>query len=263
MLVADNAIPYTDGNWGAPMGESIKTCEEGNRAAMPQTILVVDDKANIRILLQEYLVEQGYRVVTATNGREALFVARAEKPELILLDIMMPEMDGYDFIRAYRQERSTPIILLTARLEETDKVVGLELGADDYVTKPFGMRELLARVRAVLRRANAEPIGGKRLQVDGLVVDEARRMVTVDGRPVTLTPSEFSLLATLMRTPGRVFSRLELLDTLPGEAFAGAERSVDVHVRNLRKKIEPDAANPRYVETVFGVGYRLHVEGIA
>jgi two-component system, OmpR family, alkaline phosphatase synthesis response regulator PhoP len=262
-LVADKAIPYTYREWGAPMGDTIRAYEEGSRAAMPQTILVVDDKANIRILLQEYLVEQGYRVVTATNGREALYAARSEKPGLILLDIMMPEMDGYDFIRAYRQERATPIILLTARLEETDKVVGLELGADDYVTKPFGMRELLARVRAVLRRANADPVAGKRLEVDGLVVDEERRLVTVEGRPVTLTPSEFSLLATLMRTPGRVFSRLELLDTLPGEAFAGAERSVDVHIRNLRKKIEPDAANPHYVETVFGVGYRLHVEGTA
>jgi len=173
----------------------------------------------------------------------------------------MPEMDGYDFIRAYRQEHVTPIILLTARLEETDKVVGLELGADDYMTKPFGLRELLARVRAVLRRASADPVSGKRLEVDGLMLDEERRLVTVAGRPVTLTPSEFALLATLMRTPGRVFSRLELLEMLPGEDFAGAGRAVDVHIRNLRKKIESDASHPQYVETVFGVGYRLHVEG--
>ena len=227
---------------------------------MPQTILVVDDKANIRRLLQEYLEEQGYRIVTAANGREALYAARAEKPDLILLDIMMPEMDGYDFIRAYRQEKATPIILLTARLDETDKVVGLELGADDYVTKPFGMRELLARMRAVLRRAGAEPMLTSRLASAGLVADLDKRLVTVDGHPISLTPSEFALLTVLMRTPGRVFSRLELLEALPGEAFAGAERSVDVHIRNLRKKIEPDAANPRYVETVFGVGYRFRDE---
>ena len=199
-------------------------------------------------------------MVTAANGREAIFAARAEKPDLILLDIMMPEMDGYDFIRTYRQEKATPIILLTARLEEMDKVVGLELGADDYVTKPFGMRELLARIRAVLRRANAEPVQPNKLEAAGLAVDVDRRLVTVAGQPVSLTPSEFAILTTLMRTPGRVFSRLDLLEALPGEVFAGAERSVDVHIRNLRKKIEPDAANPHYVETVFGAGYRFHAE---
>jgi DNA-binding response OmpR family regulator len=228
---------------------------------MPQTILVVDDKANIRRLLQDYLSEQGFRVLLAENGREALYVARAEKPDLILLDIMMPEMDGYDFMRMFRQEKTTPVILLTAKLDETDKVVGLELGADDYVTKPFGMRELVARMRAVLRRVNGAAPEKATIEVGDLVVDVDRRFVTVTGRLVSLTPSEFSLLTTLMRTPGRVFSRLELLDALPGEAFEGAERSVDVHIRNLRKKIEPDAANPRYVETVFGVGYRLTVEG--
>jgi DNA-binding response OmpR family regulator len=225
---------------------------------MTQTILVVDDKANIRRLLQDYLAEQGYRVVTAANGREALYVARAERPDLILLDVMMPEMDGYDFLRAHRQERPTPVILLTAKVEETDKVVGLELGADDYVTKPFGLRELHARIRAVLRRTVGEALPKSRLEAPGLVVDLDSRLVTADGQPVSLTPSEFALLTTLMRTPGRVFSRLELLEALPGEAFAGAERAVDVHIRNLRKKIEPDAANPHFVETVFGVGYRFH-----
>lgn len=225
---------------------------------MPQTtILVVDDKANIRRLLQDYLTEQGYRTLVAENGREALYVARAEKPDLILLDIMMPEMDGYEFIRIYRQEKATPVILLTAKLEEMDKVIGLELGADDYVTKPFGLRELLARVRAVLRRINGGAPEKNTLEAGDLAVDVERRLVTVSGRPVNLTPSEFSLLTALMRTPGRVFSRLELLDALPGEAFEGAERSVDVHIRNLRKKIEPDASNPQYVETVFGVGYRF------
>ena len=229
---------------------------------MPQTILVVDDKANVRRLLQDYLAEQGYNVVGAENGRAALFVARAEKPDLILLDIMMPEMDGYEFMRTYRQEKSTPIILLTAKLEETDKVIGLELGADDYVTKPFGLRELVARMRAVLRRVNGSPQDRSRLEAGDLVVEVEQRTVYVGGKLIGLTPSEFALLTTLMRTPGRVFSRIELLDALPGEAFEGAERSVDVHIRNLRKKLEPDAANPHYVETVFGVGYRFAVESM-
>ncbi len=227
---------------------------------MAQSVLVVDDKANIRRLLQDYLSEQGYRVTVAANGRDALFVAQAERPDLILLDIMMPEMDGYDFMRAFRQESATPVILLTARLDETDKVVGLELGADDYVTKPFGMRELVARMRAVLRRTNGSVQEKATLEAGDLLVEVQHRSVTAAGRPVSLTPSEFTLLTTLMRTPGRVFSRSELLDALPGETFEGAERSVDVHIRNLRKKIEPDAANPHYVETVFGVGYRFAVD---
>lgn len=230
---------------------------------MAQTVLVVDDKANIRRLLQDYLAEQGYRVVLAENGRAALLVARAEKPDIILLDIMMPEMDGYEFMRAFRREKSTPVILLTAKLDETDKVVGLELGADDYVTKPFGLRELVARMRAVLRRTNSGLQEKSTLESGDLVVEVDHRTVAVAGRTVALTPSEFALLTTLMRTPGRVFSRGELLDALPGEAFEGAERSVDVHIRNLRKKIEPDAANPHYVETVFGVGYRFAAERTA
>jgi len=225
-----------------------------------KTILVVDDKANVRIMLQEYLSEQGFRVVAAGDGREALFVARQEKPDLILLDIMMPEMDGYEFIRTHRREAATPIILLTARMDETDKVLGLELGADDYVTKPFGMRELLARVRAVLRRmAPAEP-KEEELAAGGIVLNSTRRQVTVDGAEVSLTPSEFDLLAKLMASPGRVFSRLDLLEELQGIALEGSERTINVHVRNLRTKIEPDPSNPRYVETVFGVGYRFRGE---
>jgi DNA-binding response OmpR family regulator len=227
---------------------------------MAQTILVVDDKANIRRLLQDYLSEQGYRVVAAENGRNALFVARQEKPDLVLLDIMMPEMDGYEFMRVFRQEKATPVILLTAKLDETDKVIGLELGADDYVTKPFGLRELVARMRAVLRRTSGAMQEKSALEAGGLFVEVDHRTVTVGGHPVNLTPSEFALLTTLMRTPGRVFSRGELLEALPGEAFEGAERSVDVHIRNLRKKIEPDPADPHYVETVFGVGYRFAIE---
>ena len=224
---------------------------------MSKRILVVDDKANVRRLLQEYLTEQGYVVTTAENGKLAIFAARRERPDLILLDIMMPEMDGYTFLQQYRQEAKTPIIFLTAKLEETDKVIGLELGADDYITKPFGMRELLARVRAVLRRTGEETTTTEVLRVADIVLDKSSRQVTVGAQPVKLTPSEFDLLAALMRAPGRVFARQDLLEHLPGEVFEGAERSIDVHIRHLRKKIEPDPQNPRYVETVFGVGYRF------
>ncbi len=223
---------------------------------MAKTLLVVDDNPGIRTMLVEYLTEQGYRMVTAADGRQALFVAREEKPDLILLDIMMPEMDGYDFIRTYRQEADIPVILLTAKLEEMDKVVGLELGADDYVTKPFGLHELVARIRAVLRRTEKEARPADILRVADVVLDRGRRRVQVGERTVALTPSEFDLLATLMADPGRVFSRAQLLRVLQGYALEGVERTIDVHIRNLRTKIEPDPKHPRYVETVFGVGYR-------
>jgi DNA-binding response OmpR family regulator len=227
---------------------------------MIQTILVVDDKANMRQLVRDYLIEEGFRVVTAEDGRQALFVARHEKPDLILLDIMMPEMSGYDFIRAYRKDHDTPIILLTAKLEETDKVLGLELGADDYVTKPFGMRELVARVRAVLRRAGREAPPAEVLRAGNVVLDRGNHEVKVAGRKVSLTPSEFNLLAILMAAPGRVFSRLDLLEATQGIAFEGVERTIDVHVRNLRGKIESDPRRPALIETVFGVGYRLRAD---
>lgn len=225
---------------------------------MAKTILVVDDKAGVRVLIQDYLTEQGFRVVTAENGQQALYVARHEKPDLILLDIMMPEMDGYQFIPVYRREANTPIILLTAKLEETDKVLGLELGADDYITKPFGMRELVARIRAVLRRAGQESDPPETLRVADILLDRNRRLVRVGDQLVDLTPSEFDLLAILMAAPGRAFTRQDLLDRLPGSAWV--ERTVDVHIRNLRAKIEPEPAQPRYIETVFGVGYRFRPE---
>jgi len=227
---------------------------------MPKTILVVDDKKSLRDLVKAYLTQEGFRVVTANNGRVALHVARHEKPDLILLDIMMPEMDGYEFIRIYRRKRNTPIILLTAKLEESDKVVGLELGADDYVTKPFGMRELVARIRAVLRRASKEAPPPEVLRVADITLDKGSHEVTVAGRSVSLTPSEFDLLAILMSAPGHVFSRSELLMQLQGVVFESVERTIDVHIRNLRIKIEPDPGNPRYIETVFGVGYRFCAE---
>ena len=222
-----------------------------------KTILVVDDNASIRTLVRDYLSEQGLRVVTADNGQNALFTARHESPDLILLDIMMPEMDGYQFVTAYRKESNVPIILLTAKLEESDKVLGLELGADDYITKPFGMRELLARIRAVLRRVDADVVQLATLKVADISLNHDTRQVRVGGESVTLTPSEFDLLAALMTFPGRVFSRADLLIKLQGTTFEGVERTIDVHVRNLRTKIEPDPANPCYIETVFGVGYRF------
>jgi len=224
---------------------------------MPKTIMVVDDKASVRQLVEEYLTGQGYKVVTADNGRNALYTARHEKPDLVLLDVMMPEMDGFDFIRAFRKERETPIILLTARMEESDKVIGLELGADDYVTKPFGMRELVARIKAVLRRTEKDTQPSETIRSADIELDQAMFTVHVAGEKVELTRSEFDLLAALMRTPGRVYSRMELLEQLQGGAFEGVERTIDVHVRNLRTKIEPDPGNPIYIETVFGVGYRF------
>jgi len=224
---------------------------------MAETILFVDDKANMRTLLRDYLVEQGFQVVTAEDGRSALFVAREAQPDLVLLDIMMPEMDGYTFMRHFRKESGTPIILLTAKLEENDKVLGLELGADDYVTKPFGMRELVARIRAVLRRASGEVQPRTAIQIGEVRLDHDAREVRVGGEVVSLTPSEFDLLATLMSTPGHVYSRIELLERLQGTVIDGAEKTINVHIHNLRNKIEPDPANPTYIETVFGIGYRF------
>ncbi len=222
-----------------------------------KTILVADDKANIRNLVRDYLEAEDFRVVIAANGREALYAARAEKPDLILLDIMMPEMSGYEFIKAYRKESETPIILLTAKLDETDKVLGLELGADDYVTKPFGMKELTARIHAVLRRALRTPLEPDTLKIGSIQLDKDSRTVTVDGKPVSLTPSEFDLLYVLMFTPGKVFSRSDLLLKLQGTTFEGVERTIDVHIRNLRTKIEQDPSTPQYIITVFGVGYKF------
>jgi DNA-binding response OmpR family regulator len=224
---------------------------------MPKTILVVDDKSNVRDLVREYLEAEGFRVICAANGRDALYTARREKPDLILLDIMMPEMTGTEFIKTYRKERDTPIILLTARLDEMDKVLGLELGADDYVTKPFSMKELTARINAVLRRSAAPSSQSKLLMVGDIRLDVDSRIVAAGGRQVNLTPSEFDLLHTLMSAPGRVFSRSELLIKVQGTAFENVERTIDVHIRNLRTKIEPDPSKPIYIETVFGVGYRF------
>jgi len=222
-----------------------------------KTILVADDKANIRNLVRDYLEAENFRVVIAANGREALYSARAEKPDLILLDIMMPEMSGYDFVKTYRKESETPVILLTAKLDETDKVLGLELGADDYVTKPFGMKELTARIHAVLRRALRTPLEPDTLKIGSISLDKDSRTVTVDNEPASLTPSEFDLLYVFMSAPGKVFSRSDLLLKLQGTTFEGVERTIDVHIRNLRTKIERDPSEPKYILTVFGIGYKF------
>lgn len=227
---------------------------------MSKTVMMVDDQPNIRTLVEMYLTQEGFRVVSAANGREALFLARQEKPDLIILDLMMPEMDGHDFIRAHRKERNTPVIMLTAKVEEYDRVVGLELGADDYVTKPFSPRELAARVRAVLRRLEREFAEGEVIRVGEVTLDEPMHRVLVRDQPIDLTPTEFDLLTILMRTPGRTFSRWELLERLQGDAIEGVERTIDVHVRNLRAKMEADPRQPRYIETVYGVGYRFAQE---
>jgi DNA-binding response OmpR family regulator len=224
---------------------------------MVKTILVVDDTESLRTLVKSYLTQEGYRVVTASNGRDALFVAREEKPDLIILDLMMPEMSGYEFMRHHSREAETPTIILTAKLEENDKVLGLELGADDYVTKPFSMRELTARVRAVLRRAGKSKPEAEILRAGDIVLDRNSRLVQVQDEYVNLTPSEFDILAALMSSPGRAYSRLDLLDLLQGTAYEGYERTIDVHIRNLRTKIEPNSRKPQYVETVYGIGYRF------
>jgi DNA-binding response OmpR family regulator len=225
---------------------------------MSQLILVVDDEASLVNVVRGYLEQAGFQVVTASNGREALFAAREHQPDLIILDLMMPVMDGFTFIREYQREGTTPIIALTARMDEMDKVLGLEMGADDYITKPFSPRELVARVRALLRRAGSPQSESNLLRAGDLVLNRDARVVVVDGQEWELTPMEFGLLETLMSNPGRAFSRMELLERTQGFTYDGYERTVDVHIKNLRKKIEEDPGNPNYVLTVFGVGYRFN-----
>jgi DNA-binding response OmpR family regulator len=228
------------------------------------TILVVDDERKIVDLVRLYLEREGYRVLAAYDGKAALALARQERPALIVLDWMLPGLSGVDVCRTLRQESTAPIVMLTARAEEADKLIGLELGADDYVTKPFSPRELVARVRAVLRRS--ESAAGSDADVDReaavvtvgeVTADLPRHQVRVAGRAVELTPTEFALLATLIRSPGRVYSRLQLLDQALGDRYEGYERTVDAHIKNLRQKLEPDPAKPRYVLTVYGVGYKF------
>jgi len=224
---------------------------------MNEMILVVDDEPKIVKQARDYLEKGGFRVISAADGKTALAMARHERPDLVVLDLNLPGMDGLDVCRALRRESEVPIIMLTARVEETDRLIGLELGADDYVSKPFSPRELVARVRAVLRRVR----GGVRepglIRAGELEIDLNGHRVTRDGEPVRLTRSEFNLLATLAQHPGQTFSRAQLLDRLHGVAYEGFDRSIDAHIKNLRRKLEVDPAEPRYVLTVYGVGYRF------
>jgi DNA-binding response OmpR family regulator len=220
------------------------------------TILVVDDEPKITQLVRDYLESAGFGVVTAGDGREALMRARTERPDLVILDLGLPQLDGLDVTRSLRRDGDLPIIMLTARDDETDRIIGLELGADDYVTKPFSPRELVARVRAVLRRRDRD-MPDEVLRAGALTLDVPRMRLEVDGKSVELTATEFNLLAAMARQPGRVFTRYQLLDAIHGVAFESYERAIDAHVKNIRRKIEPEPHEPRHLITVYGVGYRL------
>ena len=224
-----------------------------------KTILVVDDEPKIIQLARDYLEHAGFAVLTARDGKTALAGVRSAKPDLVILDLGLPGMDGLDVTRAVRKDSNVPIVMLTARGEESDKLVGLELGADDYITKPFSPKELVARVRAVLRRAESAREGpsAEVIRARDVALDVPRMRVTVGGRPVDVTPTEFQLLAALARQPGRIFTRAQLLDAVRGVAFESYERAIDAHVKNIRRKIEPDPHEPRYVLTVYGVGYKF------
>jgi len=222
-----------------------------------KSILIVEDEEQIVRVVRAYLEQAGYEVLVARNGPEGLMRVRQQRPDLVVLDLMLPGMDGLDVCRAIRRESSTPIIMLTARAEETDKLIGLEIGADDYMTKPFSPRELVARVRAVLRRVGGDEPAETLIRAANVEIDLQAHTVLVHGQSVDLTPTEFDLLVAMARHPGRVLSRAQLLDATLGEVYEGYERTIDVHIKNLRRKIEPDPRAPRYIQTVYGVGYRF------
>jgi len=222
-----------------------------------KTILVVDDEPKIVTLARDYLEHAGFAVLTAADGHGALASIRQRRPDLVILDLGLPGLDGLDVTRELRRDSTIPIVMLTARDDELDKLLGLELGADDYLTKPFSPRELVARVRAVLRRADRPPESAETITAGDVVLDLPRMRAEVAGTVVDLTPTEFGLLATLAARPGRIFTRAQLLDALHGIAFDTYERAIDSHIKNLRRKVEPDPRRPRYVLTVYGVGYRF------
>jgi DNA-binding response OmpR family regulator len=225
------------------------------------TVLVVDDEPKIVQLARDYLEHAGFAVLTAGDGASALHAARTRQPDLVVLDLGLPGVDGLEVMRTLRASAATPIVVLTARDTELDTLLGLELGADDYMTKPFSPRELVARVRAVLRRTERSSQPGDRIEAGDLVLDLPRLRTTVAGRVVDLTPTEFAILAAMAREPGRVFTRSQLLDAVHGVAFESYERAIDAHVKNIRRKLEPDPARPRYLVTVYGVGYRVAEPG--
>jgi DNA-binding response OmpR family regulator len=220
-------------------------------------ILVVDDEKKIVDIVKAYLEKEGYQVFVSYDGNSALELARSHSPDLVILDLMLPEISGWDICRALRKKSDIPIIMLTARDEVADKIVGLELGADDYVTKPFSAGELISRVRAVLRRSEGKTAPKAVLEAADLTIDVEKRQVYRDSKAIELTPMEFDLLRIMAENPGRVYSRMQLLDNAQGEAYEGYERTIDSHIKNLRKKIEPDPSNPQYIITMYGVGYKL------
>ncbi len=227
---------------------------------MNETILVVDDEPKISKLARDYLEQAGYKVLIASDGLIALNTARSERPDLIVLDLMLPKMDGLDVCRDLRRESAVPIIMLTARSDEADRLIGLELGADDYITKPFSPRELVARVRATLRRVQGKVYTPGAIHVGNLEIDLERHRIFLDDQQVHLTRSEFTLLSALAQNPGQVISRSQLLDKLHGVEITGYDRSVDAHIKNLRRKIESDPSQPTYILTVYGIGYRFNDE---
>lgn len=229
---------------------------------MPERILVVEDDHSIARTIREYLDEQGFDVVTASTGRDALTIFPSARPALVILDVALPEVSGLEVLQKIRKDSAIPILILTARTEEADRVIGLELGADDYITKPFSLRELAARVRAALRRAKGEVAQPETIRVGDFVIDLPARRVwrslpSQQQEELSLTPTEFDLLVTFAKHPGRVFTRLSLIQAIKGYAYEGLDRTIDVHIKNLRQKIEPDVAHPRYILTVRGVGYRF------
>jgi len=237
--------------------ERIKERAKGTREAEMTTVLVVEDEIEIARVVRDYLRNAGFEVIVVGDGGSAVASVRSSKPDLLVLDLGLPGRDGLDVAREIRRWSNTPIVMLTARGDETDRIVGLELGADDYVVKPFSPKELVARVRAVLRRMRTAERGEEVLRAGDVEVDTGKMRVSVAGTQVELTPTEFQLLATLVREPGRVFTRSQLLDAVHGVAIESYERAIDAHVKNIRRKIEPTPSEPRYLLTVHGVGYRF------
>jgi len=230
---------------------------------MSKKILVVDDEVQIVKVLKAYLEQSGFQVIPAADGKAALTVFQREKPDFMILDLNLLGMDGLDVCREVRRQSNIPILMLTARVEEADKLIGLELGADDYVVKPFSPREVVARVRTIFRRAEGEPAQSKVIQVGDILIDLDQHAVMVADRQVELTPTEFDILVVLARQPKRVFTRLQIMEQAQGSAFEGYERTIDAHVKNIRLKLEPNPKKPTYIHTVFGVGYKLEVNADA
>ncbi len=224
---------------------------------MSQKILVVDDELDIVKVVRAYLEQSGFHVITASDGQQALAMFRHERPDLIVLDLNLPKLNGLDVCRTIRRESNVPIIILTARVEEADRLIGLEVGADDYIVKPFSPREVAARVRTVLRRSSSAPEQPSLITVGALLVDPIKHEVQLQNRSIDLTPREFNILLALVSQPGRAFSRMDLLDAAQGEAYEGYERSIDVHIKNLRQKLGDEPRDPKYILTVYGVGYKF------